>query len=378
MTPDHCRYGAHVAARAIQKAFLEIRRSWRAEPDSQGLSAIEVFRLAVEPLGIELRELGCGAFELRHGGDVHRFQEMTSDLENAFTYWLTGHKHMTFETLREAGISELPHDKMYSIRSIEEARRDFRERRRAVVVKPCFGTSGGQGVTVGITNEKDLRRAIYSALCHDRQFIVEDFVAGESFRLLFLDGRLLSALRRLPASVTGDGVATVQELIDRENARRSRLRGFAALYSIQVDHDVRRHLEAQGRSLRAVPAAGERVFLRSVSNFGSGGETEDVTDLVCDETVDLCRRIVKVLRIKLAGIDIITRDIGLPISETGGVINEVNTSPCLNLHYAVRNADKAKDVAREVLLDMFPSARAQAAAATSTTAATPGSAGVQR
>lgn len=356
MSSDHYRYGAHVAAHAMQRALLKLRRSSRAEAGDRCRTPMMIFRVAAEPLGIELRDLGCDAFELRHGERVRRFQEMTNDLENAFTYWATGHKHMTFEMLRAAGVSELPHHRVHTLSTAEDARREFRQRGRAVVVKPCFGTSGGRGVTVGITKEGDLNRAIYTALCHDRQYMVEDFVEGENFRLLVSSGRLLSAVKRIPASVTGDGAGNLRELIERENARRSLDRGPTALYPIPLDDDVRRHLKAQGRSLRSIPGIGEKVFVRSVSNFRSGGEAEDVTDRVCGATVELCRRVATELRIVLAGIDIITRDIGRPLGETGGVINEVNTSPGLNLHYAARNADPARDVAREILLDMFPAA----------------------
>ena len=129
------------------------------------------------------------------------------------------------------------------------------------------------------------------------------------------------------------------------------------MFPIQVTAELKRHLEALGKRLRSVPGPGERVPLRAVSNFSSGGEAEDVTDLVCGATVELCRRVAAELRIALAGIDVITRDIGRPLGETGGVINEVNTCPGLHLHYAARNADPARDVIREILLDLFPSAR---------------------
>jgi cyanophycin synthetase len=357
MSSDHYWYGAHVAASAVQRALLRLRRAWKSEPAGQGLSPVEIFRLAAEPLGIEVRDLGCEAFELRHGDRVRRFQEMTCDLENGFALWVTGHKHMTFEMLRRAGISELPHYRVHSLASAEAARRDFRQRGRKVVVKPCFGTARGMGVTVGITTERELNRAIYTALCHDRQYLVEDFVEGDNYRLLVSSGRLIAALKRLPASVTGDGLRTIRELIERENARRSLRRGLTALSPIRLDADLERHLAAQGKSLRSVVGPAERISLRSLANVSLGGETEDVTPSVCTATVELCRRVTAELGVALAGIDIITRDIGRPLSETGGVINEVNTSPGLRLHYAARNGDPARDVARELLLDMFPSAR---------------------
>lgn len=362
MLVDHCLYGAHAAARAVRNILVRLRRPRREGVDRQVLRPAGVFRVAAEPLGIEVRDLGHDAFELRHGAEARLCHEMTTDQEDAFTYWVTGHKHMTFELLRKAGITEIPRYRVYTLSTAAEARRDFRERGRRVVTKPCFGTAGGEGVTVGIETERELRRGMYAALCHDRELMVEDFVEGDSYRLLVCSGRLISAVKRIPPSVVGDGTATIRELIDRENARRSRLQGVTALHTIKLGDGTDRLLRSQGKSLRAVPRAGERVFVTSISNFGLGGEAEEVTDLVCADTVDLCRRVADALRIRLAGIDLITSDIRRPLRETGGVINEVNTSPGLLPHYAVRNREKARDVAREVLLDMFPSARPEAAA----------------
>lgn len=358
LSSDHCMYGAHVAAHVAQRALFRLRRAWRAETGGRNPSPIPLFRRAAGPLGIEVRDLGDDAFELRHGGQVRRFQGMTSDQENAFAFWVTGHKQMTFDLLRAAGVTELPHHyRVHSLGSMEAARREFRERGRSVVVKPCFGTSRGEGVTVGITSERELSRAIYTALCHDRRCVIEDFVEGDSFRLLVLSGRLISAVRRIPPGVTGDGLRTIGELIAHENARRSLDRGPSAPRPIALDADLGQHLRAQGKSLRSVPGPGETVLVKSISNFSAGGESEDVTERVSRATVELCRRVTAALRIELAGVDVITRDIGRPLGDTGGAINEVNTSPGLNVHYAVRNADQARDVAREILLHMFPSAR---------------------
>src|SRR5690349_16914369 len=100
MTSDHLRYGAHVAANALERAVRKLRRARKTGPHRRLATPMDFFRWAAEPLEIACHDLGCGAFELRHGENVRRFQEMTTDLESAFAYWVTGHKHMTFEMLR--------------------------------------------------------------------------------------------------------------------------------------------------------------------------------------------------------------------------------------------------------------------------------------
>jgi glutathione synthase/RimK-type ligase-like ATP-grasp enzyme len=56
---------------------------------------------------------------------------------------------------------------------------------------------------------------------------------------------------------------------------------------------------------------------------------------------------VKALRVRLAGVDVITPDPTLPLSEAGGVVLEVNAPPNFYYHYHKRGG--AYPVARHVL-----------------------------
>src|SRR5688572_32104639 len=56
-----------------------------------------------------------------------------------------------------------------------------------------------------------------------------DLIAGASYRLLYLEGRLIDAVRRDPPTVTGDGYSTIRRLIAHENRRRLERRPFTAL-----------------------------------------------------------------------------------------------------------------------------------------------------
>lgn len=81
-------------------------------------------------------------------------------MDSAFTFWLCGNKYVTFNLLEKNGIRCLPHYQLYSLSTIKDAKRDFLYRKRSVVVKPCFRTSGGKGITVDVRNIKDFSRAI--------------------------------------------------------------------------------------------------------------------------------------------------------------------------------------------------------------------------
>lgn len=77
----------------------------------------------------------------------------------------------------------------------------------------------------------------------------------------------------------------------------------------------------------SVPAKGEVVPLRDFESMQWGGHSEVVTDRIHPENAELCCRAAALLGIDVAGIDLITSDIGKPWNENGGVINEVNHAP---------------------------------------------------
>ena len=53
--------------------------------------------------------------------------------------------------------------------------------------------------------------------------------------------------------------------------------------------------------------------------------------------------------LRLAGVDVVTTDISRPLSETGGVVSEVNGGPGLHHHYLVADSARATPVAVPVL-----------------------------
>ncbi|NIT59897.1 MAG: hypothetical protein GWN00_27860, partial [Aliifodinibius sp.] len=77
------------------------------------------------------------------------------------------------------------------------------------VVKPRRGTSGGVGITARVTSVKQFEKSFYLASLYDKYVMVEEFVEGENIRLLILQDQLLSAVRRVPAYITGDGRSTI-------------------------------------------------------------------------------------------------------------------------------------------------------------------------
>jgi cyanophycin synthetase len=325
--------------RTLSSSLAKEKSSPRENP------TIKELKDNADELGIKVEELVDGAYEIKLGNKTRRIRKgPIYDVDNAFTYWLCGNKFATFEILKKYGFNKVPFYKRYSLGTIKEARNDFVKRNKPVVIKPCFGTSGGKGVTVDIQSLKALNRAIYNSLMFDSNYLMEDFIQGDHFRIILFKDKVIDAYQRTPAKVKGDGASNIKSLIQIENERRTKNPNLS-LYPIVIDNDVRQTLLNKKMSFNYIPKKDEIVHVKTAINHHAGGEWIDNKGLVHEDVLNDCRDIMRIMDIALGGIDIITRDIGRPLTETGGAINEVNTGPGLG--------GTDKEVLRNIINLMF-------------------------
>ncbi len=219
------------------------------------------------------------------------------------------------------------------VASPEAAQRAAKEMGGAVVLKPSFGHSG-LGVTVGISDPEQIVRAYRKAeAANAGSILLESFEAGDDFRLLLVDGKLIAAARRIPAHVVGNGrdpiVALVAE-VNRDPRRGSEDKGD--LVRLVLDEEAGRLLAQRGYHRDSIPADGEVVFLRATANVSTGGTAEDVTDKVHPAVRQMAEVIARAFRLEILGIDYLASDIALSPERAGGVVCEVNRSPGLRPH----------------------------------------------
>lgn len=201
-----------------------------------------------------------------------------------------------------------------------------------VVVKPA-DKDRGEGARANLRTPEQVEAAYEHARQVSRRVLVEQYVAGQEYRLTVTNGKLFWAHERVPAAVVGDGHHTLQALIDRENAgrRQALLTDPTGRAPIQMDADNLAYLHESGRSLQDVPPAGESVRLQRVpaANTGGGG-------LACFDTIHpdnrlLAERAAQLLRLDIAGVDLIMPDITRSWREVGGAVTEVNAVPQVSL-----------------------------------------------
>ncbi len=317
-----------------------VARRSRAAADSRQIRSEfyrDVWRKAADQLGASMRCLDADVIEIERGDFRTWVRQNETPLDNYVTVRVAGNKPLTYRLMSEAGLP-IPEHARFSLANMQPAIEFLDRQRRDCVVKPAHDTGGGVGVITGVHSHRRLAHAAAAAsVVFGSELLIEEQVSGDNYRLLYLDGRLVDAVVRGAPSVVGDGHSTVRELFDRSNEARL-AQGPAACQSLlRADLDMRHTLAAQGLTLSSRPATGTSVKLKSVINDNCGWENRTATDVLCQSVIDDGACAAAALGVRLAGVDIITEDPGVPLGESHGIILEVNTSPGHHWHYHKRD-----------------------------------------
>src|SRR5205085_6572389 len=184
--------------------------------------------------------------------------------------------------------------------------------------------------------------------------VIERHLQGTDFRLLVINNKFVAAAQRIPAHVIGDGLHTIAQLVDIENADLRRGESHEnVLTKIRIDDATRNLLSLRGLSVDSVPAPGEVVYLKTTANLSTGGTAIDVTDRVHPANVELAERIACLVDLDIAGIDVVAPNIESPVEENGGGVVEVNAAPGFRMHLAPTSG-KPRPVGEAVVDMLFP------------------------
>lgn len=314
--------------------------------------AEEMWVEAADALGATVVRLSPTILEFQRGeARTHVAFGATTPLTDNVAMEFAGDKPVAYRTLSAAGLP-VPAHVTVDGRDVTDAQCFLRNVAPPVLVKPVVGASG-RGVVGGVRTMPQLQRAMREAGRYHRRVLVERQVEGDTFRLLFLEGKLLDVIRRSPPRITGDGRSTVEELLFAEYERRIAAGGEPVNKGFDVDIDVLVALENAGLELRSVPLAGESFAVRAATNYSGPEETETVDPRRVRAIVEPARRAAALLGVRLAGVDIVTTDPSRALQETGGVILEVNPLPGLAHHYDVADRSRATLVAIPVLAHLL-------------------------
>ena len=313
--------------------------------------ACSLYRKAAADLGLEAYDIGR-VLCIAGRGKRFRVWECTTEFDTPPLYAITEDKVLVKTLFREHEIS-VPEGCAFDWRDESAGIEYALSLGRPCVVKPASDTSSGKGVTTLLTTRSEIARAFRFAGLFAPKVLIEEFIPGDNYRFLIYKGKCLSVLRRELPTVTGNGASTVRELVEQENRNRiqnSEWRDGDPLWiPLPISASALRHLKRQGFNWNWVPAPGEQVHLAGTANFGFGCTYSEVLRETHPDQIRAAQEAVGVVGMNIAGVDIVSSNIEAPAYH----ILEINISPSIEIHYAVRNSQEMTDPIRTILTDYF-------------------------
>jgi cyanophycin synthetase len=213
---------------------------------------------------------------------------------------------------------------------------------QSLIIKP-LDSAHGNGITVNISDEQELIVAIKYASKFSNNLVAQRYLKKrEDIRVLCVGGRVMAIANRVPASVEGDGINSVEKLISISNESRSKD------YSDQlVEIDIDRARSFLRDEMDIVPKKGEVVRVLGISNIGAGGTSIDVTNIIPEEIKQMALKLTSEFNMEVAGVDFLVNSLDLDnndltVSNLDPIFIELNSCPGLSPHYLAENLNNGK------------------------------------
>jgi cyanophycin synthetase len=331
---------------------FELRRLERRHQQLREDFYQRFWHAAADSVGASVEDLGFGFLKISRAKRSTVVCGYLVQLDDHVSLRIAGNKPLTYRLLAQDGFP-IPRYQTFSSHELKKAARFLSDLPGdKAVLKPAFNTGGGAGVTMNLTTASDLRPAVYAASVYGPHLLLEEQVPGHSYRLLYLGGEFVDAVRRDPPIIVGNGSDTIRGLVRAENNRR--LDGsFSSLSPLTIDLESKITLRQQKLSPRTVPPSKSIVTVKAVVNQNTANENHSVREAVHPSIIELGRTLVKKFRLELAGIDLLAKDIAEPLETSGGAINEVNTTPGLHHHMLLADSKMRRSIGEMVLEYIF-------------------------
>ncbi len=319
-----------------------------AESVALGPSTANIVDAAAERRIPALRLSDGNLVQLGYGARSRRIWTAETDQTGAIAESISGDKDLAKRLLASCGVP-VPEGRI--VDSPEDAWDEAQDVGLPVVVKPS-DANHGRGVSTDLNTREEIEAAFRLAEEEGSEVMVERFIRGNEHRLLIVGGKMVAAAKGEIATVTGDGVSNVTQLIDTQlntDPRRGEHEDFPLnLITYEEDPTVLLVLARQGLGPDSVPPAGKSVLIQ-----GHGNVAFDCTDDVHPSVAAAASLAARIVGLDIAGIDLVAEDISRPLQEQGGAIVEVNAGPGLLMHLKPATG-KPREVGKAIVDHLFP------------------------
>jgi D-alanine-D-alanine ligase-like ATP-grasp enzyme/acylphosphatase len=287
-------------------------------------------------------------YSLSNGEKTHHFSGSGGDMITEKAFEVCESKSETYSYLTKASVP-IPLGSKFDSDALDEDIIQYANQIKFPLVLKPTNASSGKGVVSNIKNRTQLKEAIH--FVRERlgyqEVILEQYVIGEEVRVYVLDNHVLGAGNRRPANVVGDGVNTIQTLIEKKNEQRKQ---SPHLYfrPIKIDNDLKNIIQQSNYTIDSIPKRGEWVYLRKVSNISKGGEPIDITEKLSAEHMNIAINAANAIPgLPHCGVDMIIN------SNNDAKVIEINTRPGIGIHlFPIEGS--ARNIPKKLIDYYFP------------------------
>lgn len=208
-----------------------------------------------------------------------------------------------------------------------------------LVLKPYNGTNG-IGVITMITNFNDLYRIVVDLFKTNKRnkLVIEEQKLGNTYRLLFVNGNLVGAKKGYPPYVVGDGMSTIEDLVNELNSNKTQ---------DQIITINPHYLKSMKHSVSDIPRVGERINITNVVTYVTEFLEKYPIEKIHPDNINVFIDLLDgPFQSNCLGIDFISPDISKSYLENGGAVIEFNSNPSRRIH-GIHDKNFKKDYMRE-------------------------------
>lgn len=293
-------------------------------------------------IAVKVEDASTGLFCLSLGGRSVSCRESLSELTSAVALSRCDDKTLTHRLLAKANL-KVPGQAL--IKKDSEAL-TFLKKHDRIVVKPASGEQG-RGVYVDLSTPTEVIAAVKQARTLSDQVLVEEYISGHDLRIIVIGGEVVAGAIRKPATIVGDGVHTIIELIAKQSRRRAAATRNES--TIPFDEETERTVLSAGYQMLDLLPRDVELQVRKTANLHTGGTMQDVTAELHEELKRASIEAANVLNMPVVGLDLIVES---PASPDYRFI-EANERPGLANHEPAPTAQKFIDL-------LFPETRLKA------------------
>ncbi|AKG73428.1 hypothetical protein [Salinicoccus halodurans] len=228
-----------------------------------------------------------------------------------------------------------PIGKMFKPNDLSKAKEFVRKSpEKKFVLKPV-SMSMSLGTFLGV-NSENLEKCWNESFQVQKKYkvdvprvLIQEQIEGLEIRIIVVEGEVGTAIFRGPGNVVGDGIHTIEELINEKNSERKK-HNYLNRNLLKINDNLLNNLSNRGLTLDSVLPEGEYCVLYSQSNIATGREVFEVSKYlnphIFEQVLDA---VTAIPGVHTAGVDIFIEN----LDAKEGTIIEVNLNPAFQLHY---------------------------------------------